>query len=193
MKIVHAPAVVGLLVAVMLLGPSSNVWAQWLGEGNSDRTYGTVSSVSHIVPARAFLGGTPSDDANMFTADNRGRYCTLNGGGGTTCRPEAGVFLPSGAVVTQLEFDACLVGTGQIEVLLTRHVRHSLGFGGATLVAVKTSTFDLGAPPLCTNFPQPADAGGHRQRQVSLYPRGVFPERRHARPRCEHHAEWCAP
>ena len=113
MKLVHAHAVVGLLVAVMLFGPSSNAWAQGPA---STRTYGTTSQIIQTVSAFAFTGQTESDQANIGRPGTiqSGRFCKSP----VRCEFVAPVSLPAGALVTGIELDACTFANGILQAQL---------------------------------------------------------------------------
>ena len=142
----------GLLLATIVFGTSSALWAEVPEAGTATRTYGTASESIYAVSAVAFNGQFGYFDSIGGT-ERFAKFCTT-----FSCTLVAGVSLPAGAVVTRIELDACMQGAATAKAELIRSQRLSQApvsttLANETLASVATSEFDF-VPPACTDFPR---------------------------------------
>ena len=106
------------------------------------RTFGTTSLVSHTLHASAFTGATAADNAAIDDDDDGDRYCL----GTDRCVLRAPLMLPTGALVSVLELEACdTSGTGSVRADFVRR-------RGENSLTASTSTGAPTATPGCQRF-----------------------------------------
>ena len=128
---------VGLLVAVALLGMPDGARGQTLASSPTPRTFGTVSVVSHTVPAESFGPYDPVFGDSYGVAFNASRYCAI-----PNCILSAGVQLPAGAEVLFIEVDGCDTnGANNFQVRLVRAPFHNAAI---TVLATANSSGNPG-------------------------------------------------
>lgn len=135
----------GLLLVVSLLSVPTVAPAQ---EASETRTFGPTSTVSHTIQAYAFAGQDPMHASNVTSAGAGGRSCT-----NPPCFLLAPVFLPAGAIVINIELEACdTTPSGQVFAQLLRvgPLGNSPDDLGTTLVTGTAAT------PGCAKFTQAA-------------------------------------